>query len=195
MFRRTGKTPDKDTLSPLYKEEMNNNANYLYNTKKADNDIPPRLFDTPSPNYFSSQEEKQEDKMRYSDKPASLSAHPFQTILKEETPETTLGEGVTFRGELSFERLLRIDGIFEGELLSQGKVIIGPNGKVKANLNLREAIIEGSVEGNITIQERLELRGKATVRGDISASSMVVDEGVTIIGMVAIAAKETSKVD
>ena len=105
-------------------------------------------------------------------------------FMEEEDPETTLGEGVTFRGELSFERLLRIDGSFEGDLLSQGKVVVGPKGKVKANLNLREAIIEGEVEGNIIVQEKLELRGEACIKGDIEAKALCVDEGVRIVGHV-----------
>ncbi|MFZ0565026.1 MAG: polymer-forming cytoskeletal protein, partial [Chlamydiales bacterium] len=109
-----------------------------------------------------------------------------QAMAKEENPETTLGEGVSFRGELSFERLLRIDGTFEGNLLSEGKVVIGPKGKVKANLNLREAIIEGELDGNVTVQEKLELRGDAFIKGDICAKSICVDEGVRIIGYVCV---------
>ena len=97
--------------------------------------------------------------------------------------------GFQFRGQLSFERFLRIDGTFEGELLSQGKVIVGPTGKVKANLNLREAIVEGIIEGNITVQEKLELRGEAVVKGDIQAKSLCVDEGVTITGYVLVSPK------
>lgn len=183
MFRRPGKNQEKESLSSLYKEE--GSANYLYASKKAESDMPPRLFDAPS---YSPSEERvsQTEKLWQNEK---MATHPFQAMVKEETPETTLGEGVTFRGELSFERLLRIDGTFEGELLSQGKVIIGPTGKVKANLNLREAIIEGAVEGNVTIQERLELRGQASVKGDIKAKSLIVDEGVSIVGLVDVSNK------
>ncbi len=81
---------------------------------------------------------------------------------------------------------MRIDGSFEGELLSQGKVVVGPTGKVKANLNLREAIIEGEVEGDIIVQEKLELRGEASVKGNIQAKSLCVDEGVQIVGHVTV---------
>jgi cytoskeletal protein CcmA (bactofilin family) len=161
MFRRTGKNPlEKEITTPLYPEE---NAPLKYSAKKSELPLeaPQKLF---------------EDDPRGSTIP-----HHFQGIMKEE-PETTLGEGVVFRGELSFERLLRIDGVFEGELISQGKVIVGPKGKVKANLNLREAIIEGKVEGNITVSERLELRGAAVVHGDIEAKLLSVDEGVTLLG-------------
>ncbi len=163
MFRRPGKNPLED-----YKEEA------PHYTKYEPQEVPPRIFDTPHQPVTSP--------MSHDEKTLP---HHLQGMLKEEEdPETTLGEGVTFRGELSFERLLRIDGTFEGELLSQGKVIIGPKGKVKADLNLREAIIEGEVEGNIVVQEKLELRGDASIKGDIKAKSLSVDDGVEIVGVV-----------
>ncbi len=107
---------------------------------------------------------------------------PVKTISNDE-PETTLGEGVSFKGELSFQRLLRIDGRFEGTLTSTGKLVVGPKGFLKSDdLHLREAIIEGVIEGNIKVDERIELRGDAVVRGDIEAKSLSVDEGVSIVG-------------
>lgn len=165
MFRRQGKNPlEKQVTTPLYPEETQT-VSYKNGLKKSD-DIPPRLFDVPQ-----------------ADEKKTPLPHHFQTVMKEE-PETTLGEGVVFKGELSFERLLRIDGVFEGDLISQGKVIVGPKGRVKANLNLREAIVEGKIEGNITVSERLELRGQAIIHGDIVAKLLSIDEGVTLLGHV-----------
>lgn len=176
MFRRPGKNPLEEN-SPLYSEESSRVSPYKYG-KKGENQQPSGIFDPVSMGI----PEEMEDK-------ASTLPHHFQGMLHNEEPETTLGEGVSFRGELSFERLLRIDGIFEGQLLSKGKVIVGPKGKVKADLDLREAIIEGEVEGNITVQERLELRGEARVTGDIHAKSLCVDEGVQINGHVLVLPK------
>lgn len=170
MFRRPGK-------NPLDEEEIPMSSPYKYGTQKEE--APPRIFEAPTQGRAVPRPMTMEESWS-SDKAASLPHH----FMQEETPETTLGEGVTFRGELSFERLLRIDGSFEGELLSQGKVIVGPKGKVKANLNLREAVIEGQIEGNIVVQEKLELRGEAYIKGDIQAKSLCVDEGVRICGYV-----------
>lgn len=174
MFRRPGKNPLDDT-QPIFQDDA---SLYKYGLKKQE--VPPqRIFDSPLSNSIATPMQEREENWGH-EKAAPIPHH----FIKEEEPETTLGEGVSFRGELSFERLLRIDGSFEGELLSQGKVIVGPHGKVKANLNLREATIEGHVEGNITVQERLELRGAASVKGDIKAKSLCVDEGVSIVGHV-----------
>lgn len=112
---------------------------------------------------------------------------PREEAVDEDEPETTLGEKVAVKGYLAFERLLRIDGKFEGELVSNGKLVIGPTGTVKANLNnLEEAYIAGKVEGDIHVKQRLVLRGRAEVRGNITAPSISVDEGVTIIGQLTI---------
>jgi len=100
-----------------------------------------------------------------------------------EEPETVIASNVEIKGSLSFEKLLRIDGVFEGELHSTGKLIIGPTGSVKANIDLDEAFISGKVIGNISVKKRLVLRGKAEITGDITAPLLSVDEGVSIIGI------------
>jgi cytoskeletal protein CcmA (bactofilin family) len=117
--------------------------------------------------------------------------------LQGEEPETTLGEGVVFKGELSFKKLLRIDGCFEGELSSDGKLIVGSTGLVKANntIHLKEVIIEGFFEGDIHADERIELRKDAQVHGNITTKFLSVDEGVTIIGTVNVSPHDKKKDD
>src|ERR1700722_1977190 len=117
----------------------------------------------------------------------ALEPHAFEPIEeeeeKEEEPETIIATGVSIKGTMSFQKLICIDGSFEGELLSTGKLIVGPTGSVKANLNLEEAFISGKVTGDITVKTRLVLRGRAEVRGDITAPLLSVDEGVSIVGI------------
>jgi cytoskeletal protein CcmA (bactofilin family) len=103
-------------------------------------------------------------------------------------PETVIAPQVEIKGSLSFQRHLRIDGSFEGELRSSGKLVIGPTGSVKADLDLEEAYISGKVIGNITVKTRLVLRGRAEVIGNISAPLISVDEGVSIIGELSVSA-------
>jgi cytoskeletal protein CcmA (bactofilin family) len=187
MFRRSGKNSQDDSQALYGNEAPSASPFSKYGAKKSEpQEAAARLFESPlaRPTPMESQEDSWS-----SQKTAPLPHHYEGMIAAEETPETTLGAGVSFRGQLSFERYLRIDGTFEGELLSQGKIVVGPTGKVKSNLNLREAIIEGVVEGNITVQEKLELRGEAIVKGDIQAKSLCVDEGVTITGYVLVTPK------
>jgi cytoskeletal protein CcmA (bactofilin family) len=110
-----------------------------------------------------------------------------EITIEDEAPETVIAEGVSIKGTMSFQKLVRIDGTFEGELLSSGKLIIGPTGVVKANINLDEAFIAGKVTGDINVKSRLVLRGRAEVRGDVTAPLISVDEGVSIVGILNIA--------
>jgi cytoskeletal protein CcmA (bactofilin family) len=191
MFRRGPKNPLEDNLAN-YNEEPSSASPYKYNAPShfPNGESVSRPYESPTAQ-LATPLKKVTEESSWNKQQDDL-PHPFEPQLSQESPETTLGEGVTFRGELSFERLLRIDGTFEGELLSQGKVVVGPKGKVKANLKLREAIIEGVVEGNITVEEKLELRGDARIQGDITAKTLCVDEGVSIHGIVSVGERNSS---
>ena len=95
---------------------------------------------------------------------------------------TFLGADVEFKGSLRFKDQLRINGKFEGELSSSGTVHVGPQGDVKADVNVGTAVVEGKVNGNITAADRIELRSTAQMIGDIRASKLVVEEGVVFVG-------------
>ncbi|HEY2811481.1 MAG TPA: polymer-forming cytoskeletal protein [Rhabdochlamydiaceae bacterium] len=114
----------------------------------------------------------------------ALPAPELQSEEEEyEEPETVIAPNVEIKGVLRFQKLLRIDGTFEGELHSTGKLIIGPTGCVSAHIDLEEAFVSGKVTGNITVKKRLVLRGNAEVTGDITAPLLSVDEGVSIVGI------------
>ena len=99
--------------------------------------------------------------------------------------ETVLSEGVSVKGELHFDRQLRINGNFEGFLCSPGKIIVGPSGSVKGDIELDEAEIHGKVLGNITVKH-LFLSSTARVLGNIKASSLHIEKGAKLTGQVEI---------
>ena len=75
----------------------------------------------------------------HSEKPKWSPPEKFESFKKpilEDDPETTIGEEVLFKGELSFNRFICIRGYFEGNLISEGKLSIGPKGVVKADIKL-----------------------------------------------------------
>ena len=200
MFTRTTKNPFENTGLSAKTESENIAAGVMARTRRllptppkeeGFNEVPPRLFEERSSiQDFESGNKNTTAREREEGWANETSSSPFANKASQQTdndePETTLGEGVSFKGQLSFRRLLRIDGSFEGELISDGKLLVGPKGSVKSNINMREAVIEGTVQGNITVQERLELRGDAEVHGNIIAKYLSVDEGVTLIGSVTV---------
>ncbi len=156
--------------------------------------VPPRIYNhqesqastyrTPAQAYPRHREEAQDTLNHDVTKEEMWTTRPNAPFEVEE-PETVLGEGISIEGNLEFQRFLRVDGEFKGTLTStEGKILIGPTGVVRSNINLREAIVEGRVEGNITVAGRCELRGDARVHGNITARLLSVDEGVSIRGEV-----------
>ena len=109
--------------------------------------------------------------------------HLVKNIL-EDSPETTIGKNVKMKGDMTFDRLLRVDGEFEGVLHSKGDLIIGKHGSIKGDLTDMGIIhCEGKVIGNITV-ERLEIRGKASIYGNITCKSIKIDPSATVVGKV-----------
>lgn len=96
--------------------------------------------------------------------------------------DTVVGRNTVVEGRILGQGGMRIDGTVKGEVECRGTVIVGVGGQVEANITAQSAIIGGEVLGNIAVEGRLELIGKGKVRGDITASQLVVEEGVTLEG-------------
>jgi cytoskeletal protein CcmA (bactofilin family) len=99
-------------------------------------------------------------------------------------PDFILGEQTSMIGKIAYQGHAVIHGLFEGEFEGGVSLTIGPQGFVKADIHVDEAEISGKLEGNITVKNRLVLRGSAEIRGTITAPRISVDEGVSIMGQV-----------
>ncbi len=87
------------------------------------------------------------------------------------------------KGTIKFGEALRIDGKFDGELITDnGEIVVGKTGNVKANIKVRSAVIEGRVNGNIKASDKVEFKQKAQLMGDLQAKSLVIEEGVVFVG-------------
>ena len=91
--------------------------------------------------------------------------------------------GADIKGTMKFGKAMRIDGNFEGELITDnGDLVVGKTGSVKANVKVRSAVIEGKVDGNIKASDKVELKQNAHLIGDLQAKTLVLEEGVTFVG-------------
>jgi cytoskeletal protein CcmA (bactofilin family) len=131
-----------------------------------------------------SDKSEKEDVMLGRDRDAGLSPVEKETAFSAANSSggTVLSNDAEFKGSLTFKGNLRIDGKFEGEINSQGAVHIGPEGELKAEVNVGTSIVEGKVTGNITAQDKIELRASAKLYGDIKASRLIINEGVVFVG-------------
>jgi cytoskeletal protein CcmA (bactofilin family) len=116
-----------------------------------------------------------------------------------ETPRTPefahIGRSVIIKGELSGSEDLYVDGRVEGTIELQGnRLIIGPHGQVRANVNAKGVVVEGKLDGNIRASERAELKKSAITVGDITTQRVSIEDGAYFKGRVDIQ-RESAKVE
>jgi len=98
------------------------------------------------------------------------------------TPNTVIGLGSSFRGTLMIDGTLRIEGELEGDVLRCERLEIGQHGVMRADIEVKEALIEGRVYGNIRALGILEMKAGARVEGDVAAMSVAMEPGVFFTG-------------
>lgn len=99
-----------------------------------------------------------------------------------EEVHTVLGAGSKFEGKLYFEGVVRIDGVFIGEIYTRGELIIGESAKVNGEMEVENVDISGEVEGRITASNKVHIRGTAKVKGEVYTRVLIVDEGAVFNG-------------
>ena len=105
--------------------------------------------------------------------------------MKPSENSTVIGKSVTVRGELTGQEDLYMDGVIEGTIsLTEARLTIGPNARVQADLQARDVIIYGRVDGKVRATGRIELRDSAAVRGDLFAERLSIEENATVKGRV-----------
>lgn len=95
---------------------------------------------------------------------------------------TVIGPDAMFKGDLSFDSGVRVDGKFEGKLSTKGKLHVGKGAEIKAEVCVGNVTVEGHVKGNIAAVEKCEVASTAHIIGDIRAPRLTVAEGATLVG-------------
>ncbi len=94
-----------------------------------------------------------------------------------------IGPSITVKGDVSGEEDLVIQGRVEGAVsLAKHNVTIGPDGRLKADIDARSVTVEGEVEGDIRGQEQIILRHTARVEGSIAAPRVTLEDGAVFRG-------------
>lgn len=130
---------------------------------------------------------KKEDTMpEYTTPNPDRAAQPgLSTANADTTQRATVGRSIVFRGDLSGEEDLIIQGRVEGSVnLGQHSVTVGPDGEVIASIVGRVVTVEGRVEGNIDGAEQVTLKSSSYVKGDITAPRVVLENGARFRGLV-----------
>ncbi len=95
---------------------------------------------------------------------------------------TVFCKDTEFYGDLKFSKSLQINGYMEGEITSEGFLVVGEGATVKANIKARTVIIMGTVHGNVEALDRLEIQTNGKLYGNIKTSKLKIADGVVFEG-------------
>jgi cytoskeletal protein CcmA (bactofilin family) len=99
---------------------------------------------------------------------------------------TIIGPDASFKGELTFEKGLRLVGKLDGRISTAGRLHIAKEAHLQAEVESGTIIVEGEVKGNLTANDRIELKQTARVVGDLRAAKMTVEDGAIFDGHVSV---------
>ncbi len=104
---------------------------------------------------------------------------------EKERNVTVFGEKTKFNGTLRFTDELHIEGSFTGTIDAQGALVLKKGSTCQADfVRAASIVIEGSVQGDLTAGDRIEMKTGSSVRGNITASKLRIADGVSFEGSV-----------
>jgi cytoskeletal protein CcmA (bactofilin family) len=93
-----------------------------------------------------------------------------------------IGVGTEITGDVSTNSDIRFDGVLIGNLKTKGKVVIGETGSVKGEINCKNSVLEGKLEGKISVAELLTLKATSALTGDIITRRLAIEPGAKFSG-------------
>jgi cytoskeletal protein CcmA (bactofilin family) len=93
-----------------------------------------------------------------------------------------LNSDVEVKGTLKFSGEMTFDGKVDGDITSEGALTLGDNAVVKGTIDVGSVVVRGKITGNIIAKDKIELKAKTELFGDVRAAKLVIEEGVTFVG-------------
>ena len=93
-----------------------------------------------------------------------------------------IDESAVLEGKFHFSGTAMLNGEVRGEIVSTGALIIGEHAVLQGEIRAASVVISGQLTGNVLASERLELRGKARVVGNLEAPVLAIAPGVVFDG-------------
>jgi cytoskeletal protein CcmA (bactofilin family) len=107
----------------------------------------------------------------------------------------SISQGIRIKGEVTGTEDLFVDGFVEGKLNLTANccLTVGPNGNVKADLNAREIIVRGKVEGKVIARDKLQIGSTGQITGEVQTDRLAIEDGATLRGKVEAGKLEVSR--
>ena len=123
--------------------------------------------------------------------PSAPSREPVRVVLTPQSADSFrpdvahIGKSIAIKGELSGSEDVYLDGELEGRVeLLDGRLTVGPDGRIRANLQAPKILIRGRVDGNLYGSDRVDLKKSAILVGDIYTPRITIEDGACLKGNV-----------
>lgn len=93
-----------------------------------------------------------------------------------------VGKGVEFKGTISYSGTVRIDGYLDGEIHTDGVLLVGEEAIIQAKITAGTIVCKGKITGDIVAKERVRLRAPAVVSGSVKTPILSMEDGVIFNG-------------
>lgn len=93
-----------------------------------------------------------------------------------------IGSGTEITGDIMSNSDIRVDGSVSGNLTTKGKLVVGESGRIKGEVNCKNADVSGKVEGKINVTELLALKPTSLIQGDIATHRLAIEPGSVFTG-------------
>src|SRR5881628_3756411 len=96
--------------------------------------------------------------------------------------KNVLNSDVEIKGNIKFSGELTFDGKLDGEIHTDGTLQLGESAVINGNISAQSVVLRGKINGNVSAKEKIEIKAKAELFGDIRAAKLAIEEGVTFVG-------------
>jgi cytoskeletal protein CcmA (bactofilin family) len=101
---------------------------------------------------------------------------------KEEEIVAFVGKGVDFKGTISYDGTVRIDGSLDGEINTTGMLVVGETASISAKITAGTIVSRGRITGDIVAKQRIQLLSPAILDGSVQTPVFSIEDGVTFNG-------------
>jgi len=95
---------------------------------------------------------------------------------------TVVAEDLEIKGIIKFKTSVMLKGVFDGEIISEGLLVVGPTARVTASINTKTLVSHGVITGNVIATEQIVLKSTATHNGDLKSSYVMIENGAVFNG-------------
>ena len=114
---------------------------------------------------------------------------------EQENLSAFVGKGVNFNGVITYSGTIRVDGRLEGEIHTDGELLIGEEAVISAKITAGTVISWGKITGDIVATTKVRLNAPATLNGSVKAPLLAIEEGVVFTGTLAMTRTDQEAVE